>query len=207
MSKLNKKILIIPIIIITIIASLFITYKVSFEPKVQVTSINSEIPIDTKNLLKKFIPNNIDLNLSGIKLESTVSFSEEEITNLIISFIRSNSIKPEELTGIQTIINDNHLLLYINFNYKGIPLQAISDFTVSVKNNDAVLHYNYGKVGFINIPKSYIFNYIENNSIISKDEVNNDIFISLYKDYGISIKEANLNNSKLNLKFQLKFTF
>lgn len=207
MSKLNKKILIIPIIIITIIASLFITYKVSFEPKVQVTSINSEIPIDTKNLLKKFIPNNIDLNLSGIKLESTVSFSEEEITNLIISFIRSNSIKPEELTGIQTIINDNHLLLYINFNYKGIPLQAISDFTVSVKNNDAVLHYNYGKVGFINIPKSYIFNYIENNSIISKDEVNNDIFISLYKDYGISIKEANLNNSKLNLKFQLKFAF
>lgn len=207
MSKLNKKILILPIIIITIIVSLFITYKVSFEPRIQVTLINSKTPVDTKTLLKKFIPNNIDLNSSGIKLESSASFSEEEITNLIISFIKSNSIKPEELTGLQTIINDNHLLLYINFNYKGIPLQAVSDFTVSVKNNDAVLHYNYGKVGFIDIPKSYIFNYIENNSIISKDEVNNDIFISLYKDYGISIKEANLNNSKLNLKFQLKFTF
>lgn len=207
MNKLSKKILLIILVIITIITSLFITYKVSFEPKVQVTSINSEIPVDTKNLIKKFIPNNIDLNLSGIKLESSVSFSEEEITNLIISFIKSNSIISEKLTGLQAIINNDHLLLYINFNYKGIPLQAVLDFTVSVKNNDAVLHYNYGKIGFINIPESYIFNYIENNSIISKDEANNNIFISLYKEYGISIKQANLNGSKLNLKFQLKLDF
>lgn len=207
MSKLSKKILILVILIIIIITSLFITYKVSFEPKVKVTSIDSKISVDTKNLIKKFIPNNLDLNLSGIKLESSVSFSEEEVTNLIISFIKSNSINPKELIGLKTIINNDHLLLYINFNYKGIPLQAVSDFTISVKNNDAVLHYNSGKIGFINIPKSYLFDYIENNSIISKDEVNNNIFISLHKDYGISIKEANLDNSKLNLKFQVKLNF
>lgn len=207
MSKLSKKILIILIIIMIIIISLFITYKVSFEPKVQVTSINSEVQVDTKNLLGKFIPKNVDLNLSGIKLESSASFSEDEITNLIIAFIKDNSIQSNELKGLQTVINNNHLLLYINFDYKGIPLQAVINFTVSVENNNAVLHYNYGKIGFIDIPKSYIFNHIENSSIILKEEANNDILVSLYKDYGISIKEANLNNSKLNLKFQLKFNF
>lgn len=207
MSKLGKRLLILIIAILIIIISCFVTYKVSFEPKVQVTSINSEISINPKSLLKKFIPNNIDLNFSEIKLESNASFTQEEITDLIISFIQNDELISKQVTGVKAIINDDHLLLYINFNYKGIPVQGVLDFTISAKNHEAILHYNFGKIGFINISKQTIFDSIENGSIISKDEAKNDIFISLYNDYGISIQDASFNDSNLNLKFELKFNF
>lgn len=207
MSKLGKRLSILIIVILIIIVSCFVTYKVSFEPKVQVTSVNSEISIHPKSLLKKFIPNNIDLNFSELKLESNTSFTEEEITNLIIAFIQSDDAMSKAVTGVKALINNDHLLLYINFNYKGIPVQGVLDFTISARNHEAVLHYNSGKIGFINISKQTIFNSIENGSIVSKDESKNDIFVSLYNDYGISIQDANLNDSKLNLKFQLKINF
>lgn len=207
MSKLRKRLLILIIAIIVVIASLFVTYKVSFEPKVQVTSISSETSVDNKALLRKFIPNNIDLNFSGIKLESNASFTEEEITNLIVAFIKSDDLMSQKVTGVQAVIDNNHLLLYINFNYNGIPVQGVLDFTISAQNNEAILHYNSGKIGFINISKKSIFDSIENGSVVTKDENTNDIFVSLYNDYGISIKKANLNDSKLNLEFQLKFNF
>ena len=207
MSKLGKRLSILIIVILIIIVSCFVTYKVSFEPKVQVTSVNSEISIHPKSLLKKFIPNNIDLNFSELKLESNASFTEEEITNLIIAFIKSDDAMSKAVTGVKATINNDHLLLYINFNYKGIPVQGVLDFTISARNHEAVLHYNSGKIGFINISKQTIFNAIENGSIVSKDEAKNNIFVSLYNDYGISIQDANLNNSNLNLKFQLKINF
>ena len=43
MSKLGKRLLILIIAILIIIISCFVTYKVSFEPKVQLTSVNSDI--------------------------------------------------------------------------------------------------------------------------------------------------------------------
>ncbi|MDQ0149076.1 hypothetical protein ACFO6R_05700 [Eubacterium multiforme] len=207
MSKTSKRLLVILLILVIAIVSVFITYKISFEPKVQVKSINSEVESTPKTIIKKLIPNNIDLNLSGIEFKSSSSFTDNELTDLIIYSINNSNINTENLNGIRTIINDNQLLLYINFDYKGIPLQAISNFTVKAANNSAILHYNYTKVGFITVPKSYIFNYIPNNSILSKDEANDDIIISLNKDYGILIKKASLTNGKLNIQFESKLNF
>ena len=207
MSKTSKRLLVIFIILVIAIVSIFITYKISFEPKIQVKSINSEVELNPKKIMKKLIPNNIDLNLSGIEFKSSSSFTDNEITDLIIYSINNSNINTENLNGIRALINDNQLLLYINFDYKGIPLQAISNFTVKANNNNAILHYNYTKVGFITIPKSYIFNHIQNNSILSKDEVNNIIIISLTKDYGISIKNVSLTNRKLNIELESKFNF
>lgn len=195
------------ITILTISLLIFLTYKISFAPKIKVIPIDSKVELNSKALIKKFIPKDIDLSLNGIKFNSNVSLSEEEITGIILNSIDKNVLIDNNVTGINTVINGDELFLYINFEYKSIPLQAVLNFNTYAKNGSAILHYNYGKVGFINISKSYLSNLIEDNSILKVDNDNNNIILSLSKDYGIFIDDTYFKDSSLNIKFHLGINF
>ncbi|WP_338598113.1 hypothetical protein [Clostridium baratii] len=207
MKSLKRGFIAFLITILTILLLIFLTYKISFAPKVKVVPIDSRVELNSKALIKKFIPKDIDLSLNGIKLNSNVSLSEEEITGLILNSVDKNILIDNNVTGINTVINGDELFLYINFEYKGIPLQAILNFNTYAKNGNAILHYNYGKVGFINISKLYLSNLIENNSILKVDNDNNNITLSLSKDYGIFIDDTYFKDSSLNIKFHLGINF
>ncbi|BFK81424.1 hypothetical protein I3900191A7_15690 [Clostridium baratii] len=207
MKSLKRGFIAFLITILTILLLIFLTYKISFAPKVKVIPIDSRVELNSKALIKKFIPKDIDLSLNGIKLNSNVSLSEEEITGLILNSVDKNILIDNNVTGINTVINGDELFLYINFEYKGIPLQAVLNFNTYAKNGNAILHYNYGKVGFINISKSYLSNLIENNSILKVDNDNNNITLSLSKDYGIFIDDTYFKDSSLNIKFHLGINF
>ncbi|MBS6043503.1 MAG: hypothetical protein KIA08_12515 [Clostridium baratii] len=207
MKSLKRGFIAFLITILTILLLIFLTYKISFAPKVKVIPIDSRVELNSKALIKKFIPKDIDLSLNGIKLNSIVSLSEEEITGLILNSVDKNILIDNNVTGINTVINGDELFLYINFEYKGIPLQAVLNFNTYAKNGNAILHYNYGKVGFINISKSYLSNLIENNSILKVDNDNNNITLSLSKDYGIFIDDTYFKDSSLNIKFHLGINF
>ncbi|AQM60751.1 hypothetical protein [Clostridium baratii] len=207
MKSLKRGFIVFLITILTILLLIFLTYKISFAPKVKVIPIDSRVELNSKALIKKFIPKDIDLSLNGIKLNSNVSLSEEEITGLILNSVDKNILIDNNVTGINTVINGDELFLYINFEYKGIPLQAVLNFNTYAKNGNAILHYNYGKVGFINISKSYLSNLIENNSILKVDNDNNNITLSLSKDYGIFIDDTYFKDSSLNIKFHLGINF
>lgn len=207
MKSLKRGFIAFLITILAILLLIFLTYKISFAPKVKVIPIDSRVELNSKALIKKFIPKDIDLSLNGIKLNSNVSLSEEEITGLILNSVDKNILIDNNVTGINTVINGDELFLYINFEYKGIPLQAVLNFNTYAKNGNAILHYNYGKVGFINISKSYLSNLIENNSILKVDNDNNNITLSLSKDYGIFIDDTYFKDSSLNIKFHLGINF
>ncbi|MGG7160331.1 hypothetical protein [Clostridium baratii] len=207
MKSLKRGFIAFLITILTILLLIFLTYKISFAPKVKVIPIDSRVKLNSKALIKKFIPKDIDLSLNGIKLNSNVSLSEEEITGLILNSVDKNILIDNNVTGINTVINGDELFLYINFEYKGIPLQAVLNFNTYAKNGNAILHYNYGKVGFINISKSYLSNLIENNSILKVDNDNNNITLSLSKDYVIFIDDTYFKDSSLNIKFHLGINF
>ncbi|WP_054199610.1 hypothetical protein [Clostridium baratii] len=207
MKSLKRGFIAFLITILTILLLILLTYKISFAPKVKVIPIDSRVELNSKALIKKFIPKDIDLSLNGIKLNSNVSLSEEEITGLILNSVDKNILIDNNVTGINTVINGDELFLYINFEYKGIPLQAVLNFNTYAKNGNAILHYNYGKVGFINISKSYLSNLIENNSILKVDNDNNNITLSLSKDYGIFIDDTYFKDSSLNIKFHLGINF
>ncbi|MEG2787318.1 MAG: hypothetical protein RR942_05800 [Romboutsia sp.] len=206
MSSLKKFILILTLSILSIILLLFFTYKISFEPKAPVISINSNLELDSKLLIKKFIPNDIDLSLKGIKFNSDVSLNEEELTSVILNSLDKATLSENNIQGINTLIKGDQLFFYLNFEYKNIPLQAVLNFNAYAKDGNAILHYNYGKIGFINIPTNYIKNIIDENQILHLDNDNN-LVISLYKDYGVYIDDAKFNNSSLNLKFHIDFKF
>lgn len=207
MKSLKRGFIVFLISILTISLLIFLTYKISFAPKVKVIPIDSNIELNSKSLIKKFIPKDIDLSLNGIKLNSNVSLSEDEITGIILNSVDKNALIDNNVTGINTLINENELFLYINFEYKGIPIQAVLNFNTYAKNGNAILHYNYGKIGFINISKSYLSNLIENNSILKVDDENNNIILSLSKNYGILIDETYFKDSSLNIKFHLGINF
>lgn len=207
MKSLKRGFIAFLITILTISLLIFLTYKISFAPKVKVIPIDSKVELNSKTLIKKFIPKDIDLSLNGIKFNSNVSLNEEEITGIILNSVDKNILIDNNVTGINTVINADQLFLYINFEYKGIPLQAVLNFNTYAKNGNAILHYNYGKVGFINISKSYLSNLIEDNSILKVDNENNNITLSLSKDYGIFIDDTYFKNSSLNIKFHLGINF
>lgn len=207
MKSLKRGFIAFLITILTISLLIFLTYKISFAPKVKVIPIDSRVELNSKALIKKFIPKDIDLSLNGIKFNSNVSLSEEEITGIILNSIDKSVLIDNNVTGINTVINGDELFLYINFEYKGIPLQAVLNFNTYAKNGNAILHYNYGKVGFINISKSYLSNLIEDNSILKVDNDNNNITLSLSKDYGIFIDDTYFKDSSLNIKFHLGINF
>lgn len=207
MKSLKRGFIAFLITILAILLLIFLTYKISFAPKVKVIPIDSRVELNSKAFIKKFIPKDINLSLNGIKLNSNVSLSEEEITGLILNSVDKNILIDNNVTGINTVINGDELFLYINFEYKGIPLQAVLNFNTYAKNGNAILHYNYGKVGFINISKSYLSNLIENNSILKVDNDNNNITLSLSKDYGIFVDDTYFKDSSLNIKFHLGINF
>ncbi|CUP03068.1 MAG: hypothetical protein KIB43_07740 [Clostridium baratii] len=207
MKSLKKGFIAFLITILTILLLIFLTYKISFAPKVKVIPIDSKVELNSKALIKKFIPKDIDLSLNGIKFNSNVSLSEEEITGIILNSVDKNVLIDNNVTGINTVINGDELFLYINFEYKGIPLQAVLNFNTYAKNGNAILHYNYGKVGFINISESYLSNLIGDNSILKVDNDNNNITLSLSKDYGIFIDDTYFKDSSLNIKFHLGINF
>ncbi|MGL4569609.1 MAG: hypothetical protein ACRCVJ_00920 [Clostridium sp.] len=206
MNSLKKFILIFTISILSIVLLLFLTYKISFEPKTPVVSINSNLELNSKSLIKKFIPNDIDLSLKGVKFNSDVSLNEEELTSIILNSLDKTTLSKNNIEGINILIRGDQLFFYLDFRYKNIPLQAVLNFDTYAKDGDAILHYNYGKIGFINIPEKYIKNILEENQILHFDKDNN-LIISLHRGYGIYIDDTKLDNSSLNIKFHIDFKF
>ena len=89
--KKNKLFIVILSILILILACFFgvkAVYKSYFAPKVSVTSINSNIELNDWNLIKKFLPNNINLSLKEINVSSATEFSDSELTDLFILALR-----------------------------------------------------------------------------------------------------------------------
>lgn len=206
MTKKKKRLLIVSLsLLIVIIVSFLgvkIVYNSYFAPKVAVTPIDSTIELDNWNLIKKFLPNNVNLSLKELNVESTTKFSDSELTDLFILALRENPNAIKNLTGLKVDIENNAINVYIDVNYKNIPFQGKLTFTAQSKNGKGILHYKEGKIGFIDIPKDVIFENLQDNSLLSFDKNNGDIILS-FNDVikYLQIKSITVENDKIIIVF------
>lgn len=206
MTKNKKGILIALLSILIIIIASFlgvkIIYNSYFAPKIAVTPIDSTIELNNWNLIKKFIPNNVNLSLKEINVQSTTEFSDSELTDLFILALREEPNATKNLTGLKVDIENNDVNIYIDINYKGIPVQGKLTFTAQSKDGKGIFHYKEGKIGFIDIPKNIIFENLQDNSLLSFDKNNGDIILS-FKDIikYLKIKSITVENDKIIIVF------
>lgn len=206
MSKNKSKVILIPIIIlIVIILGAFSLYQFSFKPKVPVTPITSEIKVDPLELALKLIPNDLNFSLKEIVTKSNIELSDDDLTNLAILAIQNDPNINDKIEGLKVLIDGKYLNLYIQFKYLNIPLEAKLTFSCFSKNGNGILHYEGGKLGFININKNIIFNNLTSNNAIDVDKANSDIILKLKDNYNITLNFFEIVNDTLKLGVQTKF--
>lgn len=206
MSKNKRKVILIPIIIlIVIILGAFSLYQFSFKPKVPVTPITSEIKVDPLEVALKLIPNDLNFSLKEIVTKSNIELSDVDLTNLAILAIQNDPNISDKIEGLKVLIDGQYLDLYIQFKYLNIPLEAKLTFSCSSKDGNGILHYEGGKLGFININKNIIFNNLTSNNAIDVDKANSDIILKLKDNYNITLNFFEIVNNTLKLGVQTRF--
>lgn len=202
----GKKILIglISIIIILIIVIVGV-YFVSFRPKVETTPVNGTVQVNTVAIAKKFIPSDIKLSKDGVSATSNVKLNSSELTNLAAYAVSKSPTATKYITGLKVATdNNNKLVVYVTGKLNNIPSQAKIDFSVKPENGSAVLHYDGGKIGFLSIPKSLIFDKLRSNDYIHVDRSNGDITINPQEIKGLNISNISVNKSDLDIQLNEK---
>lgn len=190
-----------------IILALVITYYSSFYPKTDVKQLNSTIVIDKGYMIKKFLPDKFNLSLKEIFVESDASFNQDEITDFFILAFNEIPELKENVTGLKAKIENDTINLYINFKYKGLPVEAKLIFTGESIDGKGVFHYKEGNVGFLNISKDRIFSNLQDTSIVQFDKDNGNVILSFEGIKQLDIKDVTIKNNEINFVFRgtLKF--
>ncbi|GAA0785454.1 hypothetical protein [Hathewaya limosa] len=206
MNKSKKVIFSLLGIIIGVMALIGIAYYSFFYPKTSVKSINSDITLNDKSLLKKFIPNDLKFSLKEIDVKSNTYFTEDEITDLLIVTIDQNPKLKELIQGLKVKIENENINVYSHIKYKGIPIEAKLNFTAESKDGKGILHYKKGKIGFMSIPKETIFSDLEDTPILKFHKSKGDILLSFEELQGLKIKVTKITteNKKINITFEGK---
>lgn len=202
----GKKILIglISVIIILVIVIVGV-YFVSFRPKVETTPVNGTVQVNTVAIAKKFIPSDIKLSKDGVSATSNVKLNSSELTNLAAYAVSKSPTATKYITGLKVATdNNNKLVVYVTGKLNNIPSQAKIDFSVKPEDGSAVLHYDGGKIGFLSIPKSLIFDKLRSNNYIQVDKSNGDITINPQEIKGLNISNISVNKSDLDIQLNEK---
>ncbi len=191
--------IVLSIVIIQIVAGV---YYLSFAPKTKVAYINKEIKLDRKNLLKKFLPNDFDISLKEVYVESDAIFTEEELEDLFISAIKDMPELKEIITGVGVYTDKDYINLYFRINYKKIPVEAKLIFSCRAENGKGIFHYKEGRIGFIPISKEMIFNQSVDTSIIEFDKNNGDIILSFDIIKQLDVRKVTTTDNGINIVFR-----
>lgn len=197
----GKKILIgIIIAIIIIVLAIIGTYYIAFKPKVETAPITQMTQVDKITIANKFKAVE-DIAKSGVKKQANVELTSPELTTMAAEVVSKSPTAKKYITGVKVATDKNHLVLYVTGALNKVSSQAKINFTVKSENGNAVLHYEGGKVGFINIPESEILSRIPNNNYITVDKQDGDIIINPKEKDGLNISDMKINKSNLNIQF------
>lgn len=198
---------ILSIIIILVIAIIGL-YYISFRPKIETTPVNGTVKVNTFEIAKKFIPSDIHLDRQGIDATSNINLTQDELTNLAAYAVSKSSDITKYVTGLKVITADNNnLIVYITGQLSNISSQARVDFNIKSENGCAVLKYEGGKIGFLPIPESLIFNNLQSNDYIQVNKQDGTITINPKNIKGLNITHLSSDNSGLNLQLNGKVNF
>ncbi|MGL4731741.1 MAG: hypothetical protein ACRCW0_09175 [Clostridium sp.] len=199
----KKKIIISVLVIIALLfIGIFFTYNYSLKPQVPVVSINKTVDIDTVEMAKKFLPKDIDLTFKEISAESHTTFTASEITDLFIATINEIPEVKEYVSGLKVTLDNNLINLYVDINYKGIPLGAKLIFSCHSIDGKGIFHFEKGNLGFINISKDMIFNNLTDTSLLQFNKDNGDIILSFQTIKLLNIRNMEIKDDQLIINFK-----
>ena len=207
MRKGRKILAIIIAIILAIVIGIVTVYFISFKPKTPTIPVTTNIQINELDLVKKFIPTDVDLNFKGISVTSDTSFSSEELTNLGIYAINQSPEAKKYVTGLKVSVEGKDIVIYVTTKYKEIPFEIKLIFKPYAKDGMGIFHYVSGNIGFIQIPKDIIFDKLSNNSLIQFNKTNGDILLHFAKINEIKIENIYTKEDNINIIFKGSVNF
>lgn len=197
MKKFLKIILCLLLIIIILVGGVYYFF---FYPKVDVKPLSSDINLDNIDLTKKLLPNDLNITMKNINIDTEAKYSDDNITDILILSLNKNNNSSNFIEGIKTSINQNTLTIYMTLKYNSIPLQGKLIFSAHSKDGKGVFHYESGKLGFIDISKEKLFSMLNHDSdIIQIDKNSGDIVMSLKNFKTFSIKSIKLDDGNLSI--------
>lgn len=202
---MRKKLSLFLSILIILFLTIGATYYFSFYPKTKVTDINAASNFNSLTLLDKLSKNDLKLSSKEISFETSLTLSKEDLNSIFIDLIKkSNNNLSNLITGLNVDINENKINLIFHLSYNKIPLEGRLVFTPASINGKCVLHYDSGKIGFLNIDKDLIFSKLKSNELVTFDKDNKDIILSMN-----TLSNVQVNNVKIkdnNIVIEIKGT-
>ncbi|MGL4741831.1 MAG: DUF2140 family protein [Sarcina sp.] len=199
------------IAIILIIIALVGTYFISFRPTITTTPISQTLNINKFKLLKEILPDNIELNSSGISATSNIRLTSSDLTNLTAYALSVSPTIEKYVKGVQIGFENNKIILYTTVQYLGIPVQAKIILIPSSKDGSGILHYESGSIGFLSLPQNYIFNELSTalstNDYIQIDPITKDIIINFKTLKQLKINSFKIENDSIDLTFNGRLNF
>lgn len=197
MKKISKIILCLLLITIILVGGIYYFY---FYPKEDVKPLSSTINLDNLDLTKKLLPNDLNITMKNINIDTEAKYSDANITDILILSLNKNSKSINFIEGIKASINKSNITVYITLKYSSIPVQGRLIFSAHSKDGKGIFHYESGKIGFIDISKEKLFSLLNRESdIIQIDKNAGDIVMSLKNFKTFSIKSVTLDNESLSI--------
>ncbi|MGL4759871.1 MAG: hypothetical protein ACRC6T_03340 [Sarcina sp.] len=199
--KKGPKIFIGIIIFIAIVIAILVgIYYAEFRPKVETTAVSGVSEVSVSSVAQKFTPQSIGINTKDLKENKDVKLNSKDLSNLAAYAVSKSPSASKYITGVKVQpAKDNKLDVYLTGKVKGVESQAKLTFNVKSENGKGVLHYDGGKVGFISIPQSMIFDKLRDNGYINVNKQTGDITINSTTANGLNIDNMHVSNSELNL--------
>ena len=192
-------------LIIVLVLALGFTYYFSFYPKNKVTNISDSSNFNSLTLLDKLSKNDLKLSSKEISFETSLTLSKDDLTSIFIDLIKkSNNNLSNLITGLNVDINENKINLIFHLNYNNIPLEGRLVFTPASINGKCVLHYDSGKIGFLNIDKDLIFSKLKSNELVTFDKDNKDIILSMNNLNNVQVNNVKIKDN--NIVIEIKGT-
>ena len=201
MKKGPKIIIGIIIFIALVIAILVGMYYASFKPSVQTTPVSSANVVSVSSVAQKFTPQSVGINTSDMSGKKDVKLNSKDLSNLAAYAVSKSPSASKYITGVKVEpTKDNKVNVYLTGKTHGVSSQAKLTFNVKSENGKGVLHYDGGKVGFIPIPQSVIFDKLRDNGYINVNKQTGNITINSATANGMDIKNMHISNSELNIE-------
>lgn len=197
MKKIIKFTLCLIAIILLLLGGVYYFY---FYPKVAVKPLSSTVNLDDIDLTKKLLPNDLNISMQNVNIDSKAKFSDDNVTDIIIFSLNKKPENNKYITGVKTFIDKNTITIYTTLKYNSIPFQGKLIFSAHSKDGKGIFHYESGKLGFIDISKDKLFSMINPKSpILQIDKTQGDILLSLKHFKTLNVKSINLDDRSLSI--------
>ncbi|MGL5767206.1 MAG: hypothetical protein ACRCX8_16355 [Sarcina sp.] len=201
MRKGPKIIIGIIIAIVIIIVAGFGVYYFSFKPSVSTTPVSAVTEAQINSVTQKFNPQNIAQNATNLgNGKKQVSLTPEDLSNVAAYAVSKEPSVAKYVTGVTVQPeNNNQVAVYVTGKLKGVSSQAKLNFNILNENGQTTLQYDGGKVGFISIPQSELFEKLHDNNYITVNKQNGTIVLNPNLINGEQIDSINANSANLNV--------